>query len=300
MNIIIKYYVIFYKKICNIIDWVKFTFIKPIKTDKLNGISICVRINEDKYVNTLLEQLKFISSSVGEIIIHFNGLKDEKYLVNKCSQIANCRLKKYETHNLNLTKYTNDFIDEMRYKWFFLFDSDILFEKECLISFIKEVNSSKNNVMFNFGGVNILRDINFNIGFSNYNSYMNTEPFVGIGDFVCYVPYYTKNKKVYRYNNCESGAISDTSLIDTDSYCIKNKGLLFLHFSFIRNIEKTVDNSVDFNLIRKNINTNVHKNLWLDNYVRNLHLDLMDNTTDETLHKLLNIYTKNLKVIKNF
>lgn len=260
------------------------TKIWKIKSNKNNGISVCVRLHEDKYVNTLHYQLKYISSSVGEIIIHYNGLNNEKYFINKFSNIENCTLKKYSADNLNFTKYTNDFIDEMQYKWFFLFDSDMIFNLKKLINFIKKVNNSSLNIFYNLSGINILMDRSKKLGFSNSDPKCEFLSFVGAGDFVCYVPYYTRNKKLYRYADKEKSLNG----INLRFYKIEFIGLLFLHLSLLKFSSNFVDEKIDFEIIKNNI----YSNDLATEYVKDCYINIMQKTNLNDLNDLLELYRK--------
>lgn len=73
---------------------------------------------------------------------------------------------------------------------------------------------------------------------------------------------------------------------------------MFLHFSYMRNIEDTVQDNIDFDLIKTNIGLDNY--LCLDNYIKNIYFDIMNNTTSTTLNNLINLCNINLDIIKKF
>lgn len=73
---------------------------------------------------------------------------------------------------------------------------------------------------------------------------------------------------------------------------------MFLHFSYMRNIEDTVQDNIDFDLIKTNIGLDNY--LCLDNYIKDIYFDIMNNTTSTTLNNLINLCNINLDIIKKF
>lgn len=218
------------------------------KSNRDDGISICIRLNNDLYINNLFEQLMWIYDDIGEIIIHYNGLKDENVLFELCKEYKKIILKKYDLKQFDFVSYSNDFLKEIKYKWLFIFDSDIIFDKNILVKLIKKINRGKPNNIYYYSGLNLWKDENANIGFSNAKEINNSMgSIVGCGDFCCFIPKINKDGNSDAF---KKGAI----FIDTTYLRSKNVGISFIHLStlFAPPI-KTVDNYISKKTILKNM-----------------------------------------------
>lgn len=225
-----------------------------LKTSRLDGISICVRLNDERFIPILDIQFAWIHEMIDEIVIHFNSIKNKQLLNDLRNKYPKIKIFEYDYdhRNFSFTDYSNDFIKRINHKWLFVWDSDVLFEKTILQSLLSKIKKSQYNYVYVFSGINLFPsnssfDKSTEYKFYNLDSKPVFPAIVGLGDFVCFVP----NEKELIWGN-------ERIVIDMSWRIRKFSGISFLHVGrFNQNTwlsKATLSRDFDLDLINKNLN----------------------------------------------
>ncbi len=234
---------------------------------KKDGISVCIRINSDFYVEFLERNIQVIYDLVDEILIHYNSLENEEKFLEIVNKFSKIKTKKYPKF-LDFVKYTNDFIDEYNYSWLLILDGDIFLLDDEMRECLKSIRKSKKNVIHYYSGVNFFIQNN-QILFSNLKSTENfyMRPFVGAGDFLCFCPQYVRCKEIMKYDKnfkmiekplAQSYNSSFNYVIPTYKMRAKCYGICFVHLSFLY-LENKYNEILDSTIQKNEILTNQKK-----------------------------------------
>lgn len=272
--------------------------------NKKQGISVCIRINNNFYLNFLENNLRILDKYVDEIIIHYNSIDDEwlKNIVRNNNKIT---IKGYPK-NLDFVEYTNDFLKEHKYKWFMMLDGDVIILEKKFSKMIKKIKESNDNAIHYFQGISIFFQEN-KFYFSNLrDKKFYLKPIVGNGDFFCFCPEKIKcdklmvrseDFKIINGNLSHNWSNSFNYVFDFKRLRQISHGICFIHLSFIflknKNnelLEKEINNkNIIKNISKVDFNYYNFRIKWFYNSA----IKSLDDDTKEEIYEIVNKLEKN-------